>query len=183
MEHSDTTKRNETRSDDSDDTDDEIIVKTPQPMRQPIQTTTPVEQRQLIDLDSKCQENEFQNSSDNTGHTAVMKDDLADERDSRQNRNLQVNGDCRGNFDTEDDVINKAPRQRMTFQRRPESNSTPTKSCLNGHARTSAEHPMQHENKESAANYQDSSPSEDNKAKTPQSTSGTSKQKSFCLLN
>ena len=126
-------------------------------MRQPIQTTTPVEQKQLIDLDSKCQENEFQNSSDNTGHTAVMKDDLADERDSRQNGNLQVNGDCRGNFDTEDDVINKAPRERMTFQRRPESNSTPTKSCLNGHARTSAEHPMQHENKESAANYQGNS--------------------------
>lgn len=188
MENSITTRGSYSRSDDSDDSGDVIIVKT----REPMHSTTQREQEPVISLDPKCHMNDFQNCSKNSivsnGTTAVRyPSHLQAERDVRENENSVIDGECGGECDAgeEEEVIEKARRDRMEFPPMPEKvDSPPIESHKKCDLRTSNENPPKHEGNESTARNQDQIPTEDSKDEMHQNTSNKSKKKkSACRLN
>lgn len=107
----------------SDDSDDEIIVKTLWPVHQA--PTNGIR-------DYKDQDGDFQRSTKN--NHAVQKDDLEGKVESGNKENFKVNGETGGNSDAEDEVIEKVRRGRMEFPCSSECNASPAKSCLNGNS-------------------------------------------------
>lgn len=114
----------------SDDSDDEIIVKT---------TSWPVHQAASIDsngLDCTDKESDLRDSSKNTSDD----DDFRGKGESGNKKNFEVNGESGGTNDIADEVIEKVQRGRMEFPCSSECSSAPTKSCLNNHNSSSCEH-------------------------------------------
>lgn len=160
------------RSDDSDDSDDEIIEKT----REQIHSTTQGEQEKVINLDPKNYMSDFQSCSENSsvsnGTTAFGGfTHLQDESDVRKNENFLVNGDCGGERDTgEEEVFEKVRRGRLDFPVRSEIDSAPIER-ENCDLRTSDKNPSQHVGKESTASNQGRILAEDRKDKMNQNPS------------
>ncbi|KAJ7358858.1 hypothetical protein OS493_020695 [Desmophyllum pertusum] len=168
MEYSSAPNRIETQSNESDDTDDEIIVKTIWPVYRA--TSIDIEKQ---DSDYKDQEdNDFRSSSENTADNDIKYNGT----DCGEKGNVEVTCESGGNCDTEDEVFEKVQRGRMEFPCSSECKSTPTKSCLNGLSTGLTEH-SHHKPKESTTSHQDLS--EDNKSIKSAST----KKRKFCHLN
>lgn len=110
----------------SDDSDDEIIVKTLWPVHQAPAKDIIKDYEDQYDFQCSTKET-FNNNTDD-------KDDLEGNVESGNKENFKVNGETGGNSDAEDEVIEKVQRGRMEFPCSSECNSSPTKLCLNGNS-------------------------------------------------
>lgn len=147
MEYSDKSRRIETATKESDDSDDEIITKT---------AAWPV-------------------------HQAPSKDSNGVDYTDKDTKNFEVNGESGGSDDADDKVIEKAVRERMPFLSSSNSSSASAKSCLNNHDSSSCEH--SHHKPQTSTKKENHQELSDDKNSKLQSTSGSTKRRTFCHLN
>ncbi|KAL9953191.1 hypothetical protein ACROYT_G040568 [Oculina patagonica] len=171
MEYSKTPTRKETFSNESDDSDDEIIVKTLWPVHQA--PTNGIR-------DYKDQDGDFQRSTKKTSNNND-KDDLEGKVESGNKENFKVNGETGGNSDAEDEVIEKVRRGRMEFPCSSECNASPAKSCLNGNSSSLCDN-SHHKSKTSTTKANHPELSEDNRTILQSNSAGT-KKKTSCHLS